>query len=159
MSDRPGGRHLFRGGHHPGTVKGSLQVEHRRKREKDRLTFTFTLTNIGAAHYLPTGTPDKHLTLELRLLDENGKVVKEKTHTMKRSIMWRPVIVDLKDTRLAYRKPRIYTFSFTPDSGNPPAMLDVTVRYHLLDEERRTRIGYENKNPIAYAIYHERLSI
>jgi hypothetical protein len=159
MSDRQGGRHLFRGGHHPGTVKGSLRVEHSREREKDRHTFTFTLTNIGTPHHLPTGTPDRHLTLELKLLDENGEVVKEETHTMKRTIMWRPFIVDLKDSRLAYREPRTYTFSFTPDSGNPPAVLDVTVRYHLLDEERRRRIGYENKDPIEYVIYRERLPI
>ena len=60
---------------------------------------TFTLTNVGAAHFLPTGTPDRHLTLELRLLDGEGRMLKEKIHVMKRYILWRPFIVDLKDTR------------------------------------------------------------
>jgi hypothetical protein len=27
------------------------------------------------------------------------------------------------------------------------------VRYHLLDEKRRARIGYENREPIAYEVY------
>jgi hypothetical protein len=37
--------------------------------------------------------------------------------------------------------------------------LDVTVRYHLLDEARRKRIGYENKEPIAYPVYHARVPV
>jgi hypothetical protein len=155
MGDRKGGRHFFRGGHHPETVKGSLKVETKREAKKDRSSFTFTLTNVGAAHFLPTGTPDRHLTLELRLLDGDGKVLKEKMHVMKRYILWRPFIVDLKDTRLAYGEPKTFEFSFKPDRENPPSTLEVTVRYHLLDEKRRRRIGYENKEPIAYPIYRK----
>jgi hypothetical protein len=157
MGDRKVGRHFFRGGHHPETVKGSLKVETKRKTEKDRSGFTFTLTNVGAAHFLPTGTPDRHLTLELRLLDGEGKVLKEKIHVMKRYILWRPFIIDLKDTRLAYVEPRTFEFSFKPDRTKPPATLEVTVRYHLLDEKRRKRIGYENKEPIAYPIYRRKI--
>ena len=37
----------------------------------------------------------------------------------------------------------------------PPSTLEVTVRYHLLDEKRRKRIGYENSEPIAYPVYQE----
>ena len=33
--------------------------------------------------------------------------------------------------------------------------LDVTVTYHLLDEARRRRIGYQNQDPIHYPIYRE----
>ncbi len=159
MDDRKVGRHFFRGGHHPETVEGSLKVETKRETEKDGSSFTFTLTNVGAAHYLPTGTPDRHLTLELRLLDGNGKVLKEKTHVMKRYILWRPFIVDLKDTRLAYGEPRTFEFSFKADRKNPPAALEVMVRYHLLDEKRRKRIGYENKEPIAYPIYRKIITL
>jgi len=35
--------------------------------------------------------------------------------------------------------------------------MDVTVRYHLLDEARRKKIGYNNADPIAYPIYHEQI--
>jgi hypothetical protein len=157
MADRKGGRHFFRGGHHPETVEKSLKVE--TERETDGNSFTVTLTNVGAAHYLPTGTPDRHLTLELRLLDGEGRMLKEKIHVMKRYILWRPFIVDLKDTRLAYGEPRTFEFSFKPDRENPPSELEVTVRYHLLDERRRMRIGYENKEPIAYPIYRKRIAL
>jgi hypothetical protein len=159
MDDRKVGRHLFRGGHHPERVKGSLKVETKRETKEDGDSFSITLTNVGAAHHFPTGTPDRHLTLELRLLDGDGNLLKERIHVMKRYILWRPFIVDLKDTRLAYGEPRTFEFSFKPDRGNPPSVLEVMVRYHLLDERRRRRIGYENKEPIAYPIYREKVAV
>ena len=82
-------------------------------------------------------------------------MLKEKTHTLKRHILWRPLIVDLWDTRLPYGVPREYDFQFNLQGDPRPAALDVTVRYHLLDEARRRRIGYQNIEPIAYPIYHD----
>ena len=72
---------------------------------------------------------------------------------MKRYILWRPFIVDLRDTRLPYNQPRTFSFKFDPERTPSAVVLDVTVRYHLLDEKRRKRIGYENTSPIAYPIY------
>lgn len=159
--ERAGRMHLFHGGHHPGMVRKSLEVEYKSKfdRENDKHEFRFILTNVGASHYLPTGTPDRHLTLELKLLDKKGALLKEKTYKMKRYILWRPFIVDIRDTRLPYGEPREYALDFSMDKNNPPAVLDVTVRYHLLDERRRKRIGYENREPIAYPIYEESISL
>ena len=151
MPARKGRRHLFQGGHEPERVKESLRVDHRL--EKDGLIVT--LTNVGAAHYLPTGTPDRHLTLELKLLGPGGEALKEKVFTMKRYILWRPFIVDLRDTRLPYRQPKEFTFPLEKRGMAAPAAIDVTVRYHLLDEARRKRIGYQNTEPIAYPIFHE----
>ena len=159
MSDRKGGKHIFQGGHHPEQVKKSLQVKHEVETDEGALSYVFTLVNIGAAHYFPTGTPDRHLTLELRLLGEDGSVLKEKTFTMKRYILWRPFIIDLKDTRLAFSKPKSFTFRFTLGGSVPPFALDATVRYHLLDEKQRKKIGYENKEPIAYPVYHENIAL
>lgn len=151
--------HVFRGGHHPPTVQEALSVEHTRTVVKEKHIYRFTLTNVGAAHYLPTGTPDRHLTLELRLLDKQGALIREKIHTMKRYILWRPFILDLKDTRLPYGEPRHFTFDASPEKEATPATLEVTVRYHLLDEKRRKRIGYENTEPIAYEIYKEKIDL
>ncbi len=92
----------------------------------------YCTSNAGTAYYLPTGTPDRNLTLELRLLDNNEKIYKMKCY-----ILWRPFIVDLKDTRLPYNKPTEF----------------------ILDEARRKRIGYENKEPIAYPIYKKRIPL
>jgi hypothetical protein len=155
MPSRNGRRHLFHGGHEPERVKESLRVDHRLV--KDGLVVT--LTNVGAAHYLPTGTPDRHLTLELKLLGQRGEVLSEKVYTMKRYILWRPFIVDLRDTRLPYLQPREFEFPFIRNDPAAPTAIDVTVRYHLLDEARRKKIGYNNVEPIAYPIYHKRIPL
>ncbi len=157
MMERNGGKHLFWGGHRPEMVKKDLKVEYEREIEGDNIKYIFTLTNIGTAHYLPTGTPDRHLTLYLKLLNKKGKVIKEETYKMKRHIIWRPFIVDIKDTRLPFGEPRRFIFKFRLDSENPPSVLDITVRYHLLDEKQRKKIGYKNKEPIAYPIYKKRI--
>lgn len=153
---RAGRRHLFMGGHVPDQVKKAVQVQYER-RGKGR--FTVTLTNIGASHFVPTGTPDRHLTLELRLLDARGAVLQEKVHTMKRYILWRPFIMDLWDSRLPYGIPRKINFTFDASGEPRPAALDITVRYHLLDEARRKRINYQNTEPIAYPVYRERVPL
>jgi hypothetical protein len=155
-SSRPGGRHLFRGGHSPDTVRAALQVDFALTAERDGgRRATVTLTNTGADHYLPTGTPDRHLTVEFRLREE-GKVVREKEHVLKRTILWRPFIVDLRDTRLARDEPRGYVFSLKPEDFAARRVLEVTVRYHLLDEARRKRIAYNNQEPISYPLYQRR---
>jgi hypothetical protein len=152
---REGKRHLFHGGHAPERVNQALRVEH--KLEAGELVVM--LTNTGAAHYLPTGTPDRHLTLELRLLGSSGQVLAEKVYIMKRDILWRPFIVDLRDTRLPYGQPREFRFSVIKRGSDTPAVVDLTVQYHLLDEARRKKIGYNNAEPIAYPIYHEQITI
>jgi hypothetical protein len=157
MKPRPARKHLFWGGHHPEMVKRALMVAYKQKSEGNKHHFEFTLTNVGALHYLPTGTPDRHLTLELKLLDNNHNIKKEKIFTLKRYILWRPFIVDLYDTRLPFKKPKSFKIEFEQDSDRQPSILEVTVRYHLLDEKRRKKIGYNNKEPINYPIYNERI--
>jgi len=153
---RPVRQHLWHGGHDPAMVKKALKVvlEEGGTEDSDRRRFTLTLINTGAAHYLPTGTPDRHLTVQLRLLDASGQIIKEQNHTLKRTVMWRPFIVDLWDTRLPRWQPRSYTFEFPRLEG---MTLEAEVHYHLLDESRRKRIGYENETPINYPVYQHSL--
>jgi hypothetical protein len=158
---RPGHRHLWRGGHDPETVRAALRVEldEVSAGAPERRRFALTLTNAGAAHYLPTGTPDRHLTVTFRLLDRAGHLLQVEDHRLRRAILWRPFIVDLWDTRLPRDQPRSYTFTFATGGRHPPATLEVTVRYHLLDEARRRRIGYQNTEPIAYDLFRRRVDV
>lgn len=152
-------RHLWRGGHDPETVKSALEafLKEVESPSPKKLRYSLTLSNKGAAHYLPTGTPDRHLTVDLRLLDAQDNVLKQKTRKLKRTIMWRPFIVDLRDTRLPKGERRTYDFTFT---RHPAAKaVEAVVRYHLLDEKQREKIGYENKEPISYEIYRERIPV
>lgn len=152
-------RHLWRGGHDPAMVKSALRagLEEVPAGSPDKRRIVFTIVNTGAAHYLPTGTPDRHLSVQLRLLDAQGKVVEEEEHLIKRTIMWRPFIVDLWDTRLPRWRPRRYELE-VKRNGETVAV-EVIVRYHLLAESRRKRIGYDNTQPIAYEVYRQRLAL
>lgn len=151
-------RHLWRGGHDPEMVKRALKLElHPTGKGAPPMEYSLILTNVGANHRVPTGTPDRHLTVTFRLLDADLKGIKEKSYRMKRTIMWRPVIADLWDTRLKPGEAR--TFSFVIKENTGAAFLEVEVRYHLLDERRRKRIGYNNKEPIDYSLYYRRIEL
>ena len=158
---RPVRRHLWRGGHDPAMVKQGLEVlwEEAEKQSADERQFILTITNVGAAHYLPTGTPDRHLTIDLRLVDSEGRVLKKQSHSIKRTVIWRPFIIDLWDTRLPRWQPRRYELSVPANSKQKPAAVEAIVRYHLLDERRRKRIGYKNEDPIAYEVFRKKLSL
>lgn len=152
-------RHYWRGGHDPGMVKKALTVEFIEKQQPqtDARLFILTLTNTGAAHYVPTGTPDRHLTVHLRLLDGQGDVLDEQLDTIRRTVLWRPVIVDLRDNRLARWQPR--RFELEVPAGSAAAAVEAEIRYHLLAESRRKRISYENREPVDYPVYRERIQL
>ncbi|MCX7167719.1 MAG: multiheme c-type cytochrome [Rhodocyclales bacterium] len=154
-------RHLWRGGHDPEMVKQGLDAALREAPapSPDKRSFTLTLTNKGAAHYLPTGTPDRHLTASIRLVDRNGIVLREDHHVLKRNILWRPFIVDLRDTRLPRWQPRVFRFDVDPSRDPTAVTVEAQVQYHLLNEDRRRRIGYENKEPIAYDVFRARIGL
>jgi len=152
-------QHLWRGGHDPQMVKKALTIEFTEDNQvaENKRMFKVNISNTGAAHYVPTGTPDRHLTVALRLLDAEGLILREKMHTIKRTVMWRPFIVDLWDTRLPRGQVRQYELEVPADSEAVTA--EVEVRYHLLDESRRKRISYENTTPINYEVYHKQISL
>lgn len=151
---RPGRMHLWKGGHDRNMVRNALQVDlELRPSLSGRTSALLTLTNTGADHFLPTGTPDRHLTVDFLLKEKTDTIIKKKTYKLKRTILWRPFIFDLRDTRLRKDKPRVFTFSWKVDSTQDDIFLDITVRYHLLDEARRKRIGYQNRDPISFVLF------
>lgn len=149
-------RHTWRGGHDPQMVRSALTASF-----TDSLTpeggriAELELENTGAAHFLPTGTPDRHLTVRLRALDASGRVLRETNGTLARTILWRPFIVDLRDSRLAWGERRRYVLE-VPSGA---ASIEAQVRYHLLAESRRKRIGYEPTEPIAHIVFDQRRNI
>lgn len=159
-SVRWGRMHLWRGGHDREMVRNALKIGLDIDRQSNGGgKATLTLTNTGAAHYLPTGTPDRHLTAEFTIRAKDGEILQTKTHKLKRTIIWRPFIVDLWDTRLPRNQPRTHTFDWGKSPSEREATLEVTVSYHLLDEARRKRIDYRNTEPIAYQLFQEKYAL
>jgi hypothetical protein len=149
-------RHTWRGGHDRETVRSALTASLSESANARGVRVAeLVLANTGAAHFFPTGTPDRHLTVRLRALDAGGRVLGEATDTLERTIMWRPFIVDLWDTRLARGEPRRYTLELPAQART----VEAEVRYHLLAESRRKRIGYQPEAPISYVIFEQRRSI
>jgi len=150
-------QHLWRGGHDPEMVKKALTIAFAEEKQpaKDKRIFRLTLANTGAAHYVPTGTPDRHLTVRLRLLDKQGSALDEQNYTIIRTVMWRPFIIDLWDTRLPRWQPRVYELEVPGDSE--AVSVEAEIRYHLLAEKRRQKIGYRNKEPINYEVFRKQL--
>lgn len=154
-------RHLWRGGHDPEMVQQGLDVQFTRQAGPARkeVTFVLRLENVGAGHYLPTGTPDRYLSVELRLLGKDGKVLKEEQGVLRRTVMWRPFIVDLRDTRLAPHEPRTFTLAYSAARYPGAEAIEAVVHYHLVDEARRRRIDYRNTEPIEFEIYRKHLPL
>jgi len=152
-------QHLWRGGHDPAMVKKALTIAFAevKQTEEDTRVFQLTLANTGAAHYVPTGTPDRYLTVHLRLLDKQNKLLDERHYTIKRTVMWRPFIVDLWDTRLPRWQPRQYRLEVP---GNSAAVkVEAEISYHLLAESRRKRIDYKTTTPISYEVFREQIPL
>jgi len=158
---RPARRHLWRGGHDPEMVKRALDIsfEGVANDAPGAGAFVMTLVNIGAAHYVPTGTPDRHLVLSVGLLNAEGESIKRYRRVIKRTVMWRPFIVDLNDNRLPPHQVRTYEFAFSAADMDRAAVVEATVRYGLVEENRRRRIGYQNREPISYEVFRRRIEL
>ena len=154
-ASRPHRAHLWRGGHDPDMVRSALAAKLDVTGASRGSVATLELANIGTAHFLPTGTPDRHLTVRLRALDARGDVLAESNEALERLVMWRPFIVDLRDTRLRRGSPRRYEL----DLPGGTRAVEAVVRYHLLAESRRARIDYRPAEPISYPVFEQRISL
>ncbi len=154
-------QHLWRGGHFPKMVRKAFTADlfEETLAEKNKRKFTFKITNTGTRHYLPTGTPDRYLSVNMRLLDSEGKVLKEQDHKLIRKMLWRPFIIDLADTRLPYGEPRQYSMEYSTSEFNNAAAIEVKVRYHLVDQSRIKRINYQSREPIDYEVFSKRIDL
>jgi len=164
---RLGRKHLWRGGHDPEQIKSALAVQ--LAADPPELlpglpvTFTLTVINAGAGHKLPTGDPDRYFTVEFRVLDRNGRVVKEQTHSMGRWIMWQPVIVDLYDNRLPPLAGRDYRFSYRLPDLVEGLQLQARVKYHILTDKAYQKLkdnyGLQGEHPYNFTIYERTVSL
>ncbi|MBI2571142.1 MAG: hypothetical protein HYV63_29400 [Candidatus Schekmanbacteria bacterium] len=160
-TSRPARRHWWRGGHSPDMVRSGLAVDFDAQQGIcPTPELTLSVTNVGADHYLPTGTPDRMLTLAISLYDAAGAEVETRRQTLERTILWRPFIFDLWDTRL--RKGQTVRLHLKPRCGSMKraVAVEAMVRYHLVGERRRRKIGYQNNHEmVAFDVFRQRVSL
>jgi hypothetical protein len=109
--------------------------------EGDKLKVNVSLTNAGAGHYVPTGSPLRQLILELRVEPYGGarpyreeRVYRRSVVDQKNSALQREHLCFLrgakavKDTRIAPRETRVETFTFDLPKGRQ-ARVDASLYY------------------------------
>lgn len=157
---RQGRHHYWRGGHDPEMVSKDLDIAIKQlSKEGGRYTYEISLTNIGTHHKLPTGTPDRHIVITMNLLDNNKRVVKSATHKIIRRIMWRPIVIELSDNRLAFNTPRTVEFSFDINDTDSTRYLNVTADYNFLEQWRREQIQLPDNSHAAYRLLDKTIQI
>lgn len=157
---RKGRQHLWRGGHDPQMVSKDLDIAIEALENKGaKRRYVIRLTNIGTHHKLPTGTPDRHLTIDISLLDKNKQVISTESHKIIRRILWRPIVLELSDSRLEYNTPRDIDFSFKLKDENAVHYIKVKADYHFLEQWRRDQLKLAEDSHKSYTMVEKTIQI
>jgi len=167
---RKGRRHLWRGGHDPEQVKKALTVhlksDHSIINPGEPVRFTLTLTNSGAGHNIPTGDPDRYFTIEFQILNQEGKILKEESHTIGRWIIWQPVIWEVYGNRLKPLENRDFSFQYRlSDSVREASGLKfrAIIRYHIQSEGTHKMLikkyGLLSDDPFEFTVFQHEVQI
>lgn len=164
---RHGRRHLWRGGHFPEMIRQAVTVRVRPDKPTfqpgDPARWTLTLTNSGAGHKIPTGDPDRYFTIVFEVVDAAGEVLKRQEHTMRRWIVWWPVIWEVYENRLMPLDSRDYMFRYRLPEKPEGLKLRTLVKYHILTDAQykklQTRYGLSVEVPYVFTIFEQEFGI
>jgi hypothetical protein len=162
---RKGRQHLWRGGHFPQMIKHAVTAElvpEPQNLQPGKVAhFTLRLTNSGAGHKIPTGDPDRYFTISFEVVDATGKVLKHQENTMRRWIVWWPVIVEVYENRLAPLARRDYQFQYRLPENREGLRLRASVKYHIMTEGQYKRLqkkyGLSVEVPHVFTIFEQEL--
>jgi hypothetical protein len=160
---RQGRQHLWRGGHFPEMIKRAAVVQLKADRTVlqpgEEVMFTLTLTNGGAGHKIPTGDPDRYFTVSFEVVDASGAVLKRQEETMRRWIVWWPVIVEVYENRLMPLTSRDYVFRYWLPRKLEGLTLRASVKYHIMTESQyrrlQTKYGLSVEVPHVFTIFEQ----
>jgi len=117
------------GSHSPDQLNKAIRASLTTTREEDQLRVVITVTNAGAGHYVPTGSPLREVQLELRADSYDGRhfqeerIYRRSVADQKGAVLNREHFAFMRaakvveDTRLAPNETRTETFSFPIPSG------------------------------------------
>lgn len=164
---REGRRHLWKGGHDPAMIKQAVSIElvadPPEFKAGKAVKFILKFNNSGAGHKVPTGDPDRHFNISFTVTDQRGRVMALQDHTIGRWILWRPVIVELYDNRIAPQESRDYAFTTQIPPDGKSLVLYVSVKYHILTEKAynklQTQYGLAEEVPYVFTIYEQEIPL
>ncbi len=160
---RKGRRHLWRGGHDPEQLKRAftavLAADEPRLAGSQKTTWTLTMTNSGAGHMLPTGDPDRYFLTEIEVRDRTGRVVASRSDTIRRWIVWWPVIYEYRDTRIPPLASRELTMDYTVPDVDEGLTITARVSYHFMTDRQyqrlKTKYGLDVDKTYAFTLYEQ----
>jgi hypothetical protein len=164
---RKGRRHLWRGGHDPEQLKraftAALTADDTRLAGGQKTTWTLTMTNSGAGHMLPTGDPDRYFLTEIEVRDRTGRVVASRRDTIRRWIVWWPVIYEYRDTRIPPLASRELTMDYTVPDVDEGLTITARVSYHFMTDRQyqrlKTKYGLDVDKTYAFTLYEQTMPL
>ena len=135
-------RHSFGGGMIPKTPgqpatgnRSGLTVEIlTASRNANDLNIPVRLKNAYAGHKLPTGDPERHIRIEVDLIND-GKVMETRSLRIGQQWEWWPKARRIADTRLKPLQERTETLKFAAGKASPRTRIRVTVTNVRMTEE------------------------
>jgi hypothetical protein len=121
---------------------------------RDTIKYKFSVMNEFAGHRVPTGDPERFITIELNISNEDGISVKSKKARIGEHWQWHPKALKLDDNNLNPGETRIFSIQYLPVTKGI-YHLEVKVEKHRLTPEsaRYNKLGPEY--PLYIQVYQK----
>ncbi len=106
-------------------------------RPDDSARVTCTLTNRFAGHNLPTGDPERFITVDLAIRTTSGKVLAQRKERIGEVWQWYPVARKISDNNLAPMETRTYQLSCAPGKNDTLIVSTMVVKHRMTPENAR----------------------
>ena len=152
LKSHKNGRHLWRGGNSPEQVAKALTITATPQGDRQ---IRIDITNSGAGHNFPTGDPDREVFITARLTNKDGEVLQTKELHIRRIIIWKPIMIELSDNRIAPLETRSLLLTIPNSQSDQGLKIEVEGIYQILTERARdkleSRYGLKDYPPIRYS--------
>jgi hypothetical protein len=120
---------------------------------------TVSLTNQRAGHYIPTGDPEHFILLQIRLMTEDNKVLRDTSFTIAQKWEWWPKAIKLSDNRLKALETGNYYLAV--EVLEPPKQLfyEVTITMNRMTTKIAKYAKLLGKYPIKAVIYKQKFQL
>lgn len=98
-----------------------------------RVVVKVEVVNANAGHYLPTGDPERFLTIELEA-KASDRVLAEREERIGIVYQWHPEVKKLSDNRLAPKEAREYTLAFEAPENGQVSLRVAAARWRISQE-------------------------
>ncbi|MFC1855408.1 multiheme c-type cytochrome [Thermodesulfobacteriota bacterium] len=136
---RPTRRHTFAGPHSKDMLKKALYVTIEKENGKGKEKFTLKVLNNGAGHKVPTGDPDRYINIITKFYDSDNLLITKEIETLKRVILYYPIIIEFSDNRLKPLMERTYTYD-NKDALTRAKSATVEIEYHILTDRAKKKL-------------------